>query len=114
MKPGKPLLPKLTFGRFRRRRRRRLLLLFLIQHLVQDVAQWIRLWLILLLSVFGWMISSRIVRGMTMSLREREFVAALSGCCAQRAALFEPVAESASLEAAVGHALASASGLPGS
>ncbi|GAA2531045.1 ABC transporter permease [Mycolicibacterium diernhoferi] len=34
------------------------------------------LWLILLLSVFSWMISSRIVRGMTMSLREREFVAA--------------------------------------
>lgn len=34
------------------------------------------LWLILLLSVFSWMISSRIVRGMTMSLREREFVVA--------------------------------------
>jgi peptide/nickel transport system permease protein len=34
------------------------------------------LWLILLLSVFGWMISSRIVRGMTMSLRDREFVTA--------------------------------------
>jgi peptide/nickel transport system permease protein len=34
------------------------------------------IWLILLLSVFGWMISSRIVRGMTMSLREREFIAA--------------------------------------
>lgn len=34
------------------------------------------LWLILLFSVFGWMISSRIVRGMTMSLREREFVVA--------------------------------------
>ena len=34
------------------------------------------LWLILLLSAFSWMISSRIVRGMTMSLREREFVAA--------------------------------------
>jgi peptide/nickel transport system permease protein len=33
-------------------------------------------WLILLFSVFGWMISSRIVRGMTMSLREREFVVA--------------------------------------
>lgn len=33
-------------------------------------------WLILLLSVFSWMISSRIVRGMTMSLREREFVSA--------------------------------------
>jgi peptide/nickel transport system permease protein len=33
-------------------------------------------WLIVLLSVFSWMISSRIVRGMTMSLREREFVAA--------------------------------------
>lgn len=34
------------------------------------------LWLILLLSTFSWMISSRIVRGMTMSLREREFVSA--------------------------------------
>ena len=30
----------------------------------------------MLLAVFGWMISSRIVRGMTMSLREREFVRA--------------------------------------
>ena len=34
------------------------------------------LWLIVLLACFSWMISSRIVRGMTMSLREREFVAA--------------------------------------
>jgi peptide/nickel transport system permease protein len=33
-------------------------------------------WLIVLLSAFSWMISSRIVRGMTMSLRDREFVAA--------------------------------------
>jgi peptide/nickel transport system permease protein len=33
-------------------------------------------WLILLLAIFSWMISSRIVRGMTMSLREREFVVA--------------------------------------
>jgi peptide/nickel transport system permease protein len=33
-------------------------------------------WLIVLLSIFSWMISSRIVRGMTMSLRDREFVAA--------------------------------------
>lgn len=33
-------------------------------------------WLIVLLSVFSWMISSRIVRGMTMSLRVREFVVA--------------------------------------
>jgi peptide/nickel transport system permease protein len=33
-------------------------------------------WLIVLLGVFSWMISSRIVRGMTMSLRDREFVAA--------------------------------------
>ncbi len=32
--------------------------------------------LIFLLSVFSWMISSRMVRGMTMSLREREFVQA--------------------------------------
>ena len=32
--------------------------------------------LIVLLAVFGWMISSRIVRGMTMSLRDREFVRA--------------------------------------
>jgi peptide/nickel transport system permease protein len=34
------------------------------------------LWMIVLLSLFSWMISSRIVRGMTMSLREREFVVA--------------------------------------
>jgi peptide/nickel transport system permease protein len=34
------------------------------------------IWLIVLLAVFSWMISSRVVRGMTMSLREREFVAA--------------------------------------
>ena len=33
-------------------------------------------WLIVLFSVFSWMISSRIVRGMTMSLRDREFVVA--------------------------------------
>ena len=33
-------------------------------------------WMILLLSLFSWMVSSRIVRGMTMSLRDREFVAA--------------------------------------
>jgi len=33
-------------------------------------------WLIVLFAVFGWMISSRIVRGLTMSLREREFVTA--------------------------------------
>ena len=34
------------------------------------------LWLIALLAVFGWMISSRMVRGLTMSLREREFIRA--------------------------------------
>jgi peptide/nickel transport system permease protein len=34
------------------------------------------LWLIVLLGVFGWMVSSRMVRGLTMSLREREFVRA--------------------------------------
>ncbi|MFI9405707.1 ABC transporter permease [Nocardia sp. NPDC052316] len=32
--------------------------------------------LILLLSLFGWMISARIVRGLTLSLRDREFVRA--------------------------------------
>jgi peptide/nickel transport system permease protein len=32
--------------------------------------------LILLLSCFGWMISARIVRGLTLSLRDREFVRA--------------------------------------
>lgn len=32
--------------------------------------------LVLLLAGFGWMVSSRIVRGMTMSLREREFIRA--------------------------------------
>ncbi len=34
------------------------------------------LWLIVLLAVFGWMVSSRMVRGLTMSLREREFIGA--------------------------------------
>ena len=34
------------------------------------------LWLIVLLAAFGWMVSSRMVRGLTMSLREREFVSA--------------------------------------
>ncbi len=34
------------------------------------------LWLIGLLAAFGWMVSSRMVRGLTMSLREREFVRA--------------------------------------
>lgn len=34
------------------------------------------LWLIGLLAVFSWMVSSRMVRGLTMSLREREFVRA--------------------------------------
>ncbi|MBW0015910.1 ABC transporter permease [Mycobacterium sp.] len=34
------------------------------------------LWLIVLLAAFGWMVSSRMVRGLTMSLREREFVRA--------------------------------------
>jgi peptide/nickel transport system permease protein len=33
-------------------------------------------WLIVLLAIFGWMVSSRMVRGLTMSLREREFVRA--------------------------------------
>ena len=32
--------------------------------------------LVLLLSGFGWMVTSRMVRGMTMSLREREFIQA--------------------------------------
>jgi peptide/nickel transport system permease protein len=32
--------------------------------------------LVLLLAAFGWMVSSRMVRGMTMSLREREFIRA--------------------------------------
>jgi peptide/nickel transport system permease protein len=34
------------------------------------------LFLVLLLAGFGWMVSSRMVRGMTMSLREREFIRA--------------------------------------
>jgi peptide/nickel transport system permease protein len=34
------------------------------------------LWLIVLLGIFGWMVSSRMVRGLTMSLREREFIRA--------------------------------------
>lgn len=34
------------------------------------------LWLVVLLALFSWMVSSRMVRGLTMSLREREFVTA--------------------------------------
>jgi len=32
------------------------------------------LWLVLLLSVFGWMVTGRVVRGMALSLRERDYV----------------------------------------
>ncbi len=39
--------------------------------------------LVLLLPASGWMISSRMVRGMTMSLREREFIRAASYGCLQ-------------------------------
>ncbi len=34
------------------------------------------LWLVPLLSIFGWMITGRVVRGMTLSLKEREYIAA--------------------------------------
>jgi glutathione transport system permease protein len=34
------------------------------------------LWMIPLLSVFSWMITGRVIRGMTLSLKEREYVAA--------------------------------------
>jgi peptide/nickel transport system permease protein len=34
------------------------------------------LWFVVLLAVFHWMITARIIRGMTLSLREREFVKA--------------------------------------
>lgn len=34
------------------------------------------LWLVLLLAVFGWMITGRVIRGMTLSLKEREYVQA--------------------------------------
>lgn len=34
------------------------------------------LWLVALLSVFGWMVTGRVVRGMAMSLKEREYVQA--------------------------------------
>lgn len=34
------------------------------------------LWLVLLLSIFGWMVTGRVIRGMTMSLREREYILA--------------------------------------
>nr|BFE87507.1 hypothetical protein GCM10020093_101080 [Planobispora longispora] len=34
------------------------------------------LWFVLLLALFSWMITSRVVRSMTLSLREREFVLA--------------------------------------
>lgn len=32
------------------------------------------LWLVVLLSAFGWMVTGRVVRGMAMSLRERDYV----------------------------------------
>ncbi|WP_210085371.1 ABC transporter permease [Mycobacterium sp. OAE908] len=48
-----------------------LLITIVVQRTKGDIV-----WLILLLAVFSWMISSRIVRGMTMSLRDREFVSA--------------------------------------
>ncbi len=34
------------------------------------------LWLVVLLSAFGWMVTGRVIRGMTMSLREREYIQA--------------------------------------
>lgn len=48
-----------------------LLIMIVVQRTKGDI-----FWMIVLLSAFSWMISSRIVRGMTMSLREREFVSA--------------------------------------
>jgi len=48
-----------------------LLITIVVQRTKGDVV-----WLIVLLSAFSWMISSRIVRGMTLSMREREFVSA--------------------------------------
>jgi peptide/nickel transport system permease protein len=48
-----------------------LLITIVVQRTKGDIV-----WMIVLLSVFSWMISSRIVRGMTMSLKEREFVVA--------------------------------------
>ena len=48
-----------------------LLIMIVVQRTKGDI-----IWMILLLSAFSWMISSRIVRGMTMSLRDREFVVA--------------------------------------
>ena len=48
-----------------------LLIMIVVQRTKGDI-----IWMIVLLSAFSWMISSRIVRGMTMSLRDREFVVA--------------------------------------
>ncbi|MDQ1730854.1 MAG: glutathione transport system permease protein [Pseudonocardiales bacterium] len=33
-------------------------------------------WLVILLAIFSWMITARVIRGMTLSLREREYVSA--------------------------------------
>jgi peptide/nickel transport system permease protein len=49
------------------------LIIAIIMRNVQN-AGWIVL--VLLIALFGWMITARIVRGMTLSLREREFVLA--------------------------------------
>jgi peptide/nickel transport system permease protein len=48
-----------------------LLIMIVVQRTKGDI-----IWMIVLLSAFSWMISSRIVRGMTMSLRDREFIVA--------------------------------------
>lgn len=48
-----------------------LLILMVVQRTKGDIV-----WMIVLLSLFSWMISSRMVRSMTMGLRDREFVAA--------------------------------------
>jgi peptide/nickel transport system permease protein len=48
-----------------------LLIMIVVQHTKGNIV-----WIIVLLSAFSWMISSRMVRGLTISLREREYVQA--------------------------------------
>lgn len=52
----------------------------------QDTPTWLRFTSIIILSIFGWVLQARLVRGQVLSLREREFVdaARMSGATSWR------------------------------
>ncbi|MEV4470795.1 ABC transporter permease [Nonomuraea sp. NPDC049504] len=50
------------------------LIIAIVSPQLKDGASW--LWFVVLLAAFSWMITSRVVRSMTLSLREREYVLA--------------------------------------